>query len=79
MTSNGRPMTRTGERPITRADLESKFEQLRSSVGSGADVAKGGMGMGAAVGAGIVLLLVVYLLGRRRGRKRQTIVEIRRV
>jgi hypothetical protein len=79
MTSNGRTMTRSGERPITRADLEAKFEQLRSSVGSGTDAARGGAGVGAAIGAGIVLLLLVYLLGRRRGRKRQTIVEIRRV
>ena len=33
---------------------------------------------GAAV-AGVIVILLVYLFGRRSGRKRSTIVEIRRV
>jgi hypothetical protein len=77
MTTNGRTMTST-DRPITRADLEAKFDQLRSGVGSGAEAARG-IGPAVAIGAGVLVIVLVYLLGRRRGRKRQTIVEIRRV
>jgi hypothetical protein len=78
MTTNGRTVTRAGDRPITRADLEAKFEELRTGVGSGTDAARGA-GPGIAVGVGILVLLAVYVLGRRRGKKRRTVVEIRRV
>jgi hypothetical protein len=78
MTTNGRTVTRAGDRPITRADLEAKFEELRTSVGSGTDAAKGASA-GIVVGIGVLVLLAVYLLGRRRGKKRRTVVEIRRI
>lgn len=78
MTTNGRTIARTSDRPITRADLEAKFDQLRSGVGSGTDAARSA-GPAVAIGVGVLVLVIVYLLGRRRGKKRQTIVEIRRV
>jgi MYXO-CTERM domain-containing protein len=77
MTSNGRNVAQA-DRRITRADLEAKFEELTASVNTSTDAAKGA-GPGLAIGVGVVLLVVVYLLGRRRGRRKQTIVEIRRV
>jgi hypothetical protein len=66
------------ERPITRADIEGKLREIRGATEAGAEAAKGaGMAAGAA-GAGVVIVLV-YLLGRRSGRKRRTVVEVRRI
>jgi hypothetical protein len=79
MTPEGYPQTRPGvDRPITRADLEAKFAQLRGATSSGTEKARVA-GTAAVLVGGIVLVLVAYVLGRRRGRKRRTIVEVRRV
>jgi hypothetical protein len=65
-------------RPVTRADIEAKMREIQGGTEAGADAAKGA---GVAAGVGLLLLAVVvaYLLGRRKGRKRRTFVEIRRV
>ena len=66
------------DRPITRADIESKLREIQGATEAGAEAAKGaGVAVGAA-GAGVVIVLV-YLLGRRSGRKRRTVVEVRRI
>jgi len=63
---------------ITRADIEAKFRQIQgdveTGVESGRDIGKIGLIVGAVVAVG-----VVYMLGRRHGRKKRTIVEIKRV
>ena len=71
------PTVDTG-RPIPRADIEAKLRQIQPGPEAGADAARGAGLAGGVVGV-LVLLLVVYLLGRRRGRKRRTVVEIRRI
>jgi hypothetical protein len=77
--SDARPQVRPGvDRPVTRADLEAKLHELRGATAPGAEKARG-IGLGALVVGGVLLVLVAYLLGRRRGRKRRTIVEVRRV
>ena len=64
--------------PITRDDLEAKFRELegeaRDQVASARTtlIAAGGI-------AAFIVLLLVFLLGRRAGKQRSTIVEIRRV
>jgi len=65
-------------RPITRDDLEAKFREVQGGVGVGADAARG---VGKATGALMTVAAVgiAYMLGRRRGRRRRTIVEVRRV
>jgi hypothetical protein len=79
MTSDGYMQTRPGvDRPITRADLEAKFAQLRGATPSGTEKARVA-GTAALVVGGVVLVLLAYVIGRRRGRKRRTIVEVRRV
>lgn len=79
MTSEGYMQTRPGvERRVTRADLEAKFAQLRGAPSSGTERARVA-GTAAVVVGGVVLVLLAYVLGRRRGRKRRTIVEVRRV
>jgi hypothetical protein len=63
--------------PITRADLEAKFSQLRGST-TATDTQRN-IGLMALIVAGVALILGAYLVGRIRGRKRRTIVEVRRV
>jgi hypothetical protein len=65
-------------RPVTRADIEAKLRQIQGGTEAGADAAKGA-GMAAGVGLLLLAVVVAYLLGRRKGRKRRTVVEIRRV
>lgn len=63
---------------ITPDDLRAKFQALQGEVDSTAEAAKStALTVGAAVATAVVL--GVFLLGRRRGRKRTTVVEIRRV
>jgi hypothetical protein len=65
-------------RPITRDDIEAKLRQIQHGTEAGADAARGA-GMAGIVGGGLLVVVVAYLLGRRRGRKRRTVVEIRRI
>ena len=63
---------------ISRDDIESKLRELQGEVDEGMDTARS-VGAVVAVGAAVVLVVAAYWFGRRRGRKRQTIVEIRRI
>ncbi len=70
-------MTATSGR-ITRDDLEAGFRSLEGEVDERKEQA---MGVAAMVGVAAVvgIIVVAYALGRRRGRKKTTVVEIRRV
>jgi hypothetical protein len=63
---------------IDRSDLEAKFRELQGDVKETADEAKS-YAIVAATVVVVGLAAVAFVLGRRRGRKRSTIVEIRRV
>ncbi len=63
---------------ITRADLENKFRELEGGAREQAESARSTV-VTAGVVAALVLLLLAFLLGTRKGRKRSTVVEIRRV
>jgi hypothetical protein len=67
----------TGRR-LSRADLEAKFREVQTEMAAGAENAKG---KAMAIGGGLLLVLVVlaFLAGRRGGKKKSTIVEIRRL
>ncbi len=71
-------MTVPYDRPVTRADIEAKLGQIKQVADSGAENA-GKAGKSVAVAAGIGGLALAYLFGRRRGRKRRTVVEIVRL
>lgn len=67
-----------GKDRITRDDIESKLREIRGGV---EDVGNASKTYVVAAGA-LVLTAVVagaYLLGRRKGRRRTTFVEVRRV
>ena len=63
--------------PITRDDLQAKFQGLQDDL-QGKVAEKKRTVAGTAAGVGVVMLLIVFLLGRRSGKKKTTTVEIRR-
>jgi len=68
----------TTKQPIDRAQIEAKFRELHGEVDTKAEAAKTtAVTVGAAVVVGVVV--VAFLFGRGRGKKRTTVVEIRRV
>lgn len=64
--------------PVGRSDIESKLREIRGEVDATASAAKPAAIAVAGV-AVVVLLGAAYLLGRRKGKKKSTVVEIRRV
>jgi hypothetical protein len=69
--------TGPGER-ITLDDIEARFRELSGSATGSVEKAKVPL-IGGGVAALVLLLILFYLLGRRRGRKRATVLEIRRI
>jgi hypothetical protein len=64
--------------PVSRRDLESKLRELQGEVEEGTKtVASYAIAVGAVVVVGIAL--GAFLLGRRKGKRRTTVVEVRRV
>ena len=63
---------------ITRSDLESKFRAFQGDIQGKVDDKKQTL-VAAGAGIGMFLMLVFFLLGRRSGKKKTTLVEIRRV
>jgi hypothetical protein len=66
------------DRPITRADIEAKLREVQDATEAGTDAAKGA-GVAAGAAAAGVVVVIVFLLGRRSGKKRRTVVEVRRI
>lgn len=64
--------------PVNRSDIEAKLREIRGEVDTTATAARP-TAMTIAIVAGVALLGAAYLLGRRKGKKRSTVVEIRRV
>jgi len=63
---------------VTRADIEAKFGELQGDVESAGEAAKG-MGIVIAGVVAVVVIGVVFMLGKRRGKRQNTTIEIRRV
>ena len=70
--------TDTTHERITRDDLESKFRELEGGAREQVASARSTAIAGGVIGL-VLLLLLAFLLGRRRGKLRSTVVEIRRV
>ena len=66
------------DRKITRDDIENKLKELQGEVTHQAEAAKI-PAIAIAVGVVILSVAVAYALGRRKGRRRQTVLEIRRL
>ena len=63
---------------VTRDDLERRLRALQDSVQGKVEDRKQSL-VTTGAGIGVVLLLLFFLLGRRSGRKKTTLVEIRRL
>ncbi|MDP9452024.1 MAG: hypothetical protein M3P97_01245 [Actinomycetota bacterium] len=71
--------SRVGESAtVSRDDIERKLREIRGEAG---EVAESGRNYAviAAVATAVAVVAVAYLFGRRKGKKRSTVVEIRRV
>ena len=64
--------------PITRDDIESKFREIQGEVDTIEDEARSYVGIAVAAVA-VTVVVVAFVLGNRRGKKRRTVVEIRRI
>ncbi len=66
------------DQPVTRHAIEAKLREIRGEIDTSATAAKPtAILVGAAVAIAVVGL--AYAMGRRRGRKKTTLVEVRRV
>ena len=63
---------------ITPQDLEDKLRSLQGDVQARVDDKKTSIA-GVAAGAGVVIMLLMFFLGKRAGKKRSAVVEIRRI
>lgn len=78
MAKSAAPTKAAANGRVTRDDIERKLRELAGDVDEKVESAKPVVVSGAV--AGIVLVaLVAYLLGRRRGRAKSAVVEIRRL
>ena len=65
-------------RPIRRSDLEAKIRELHGGVEETKQSAASTLvTVGAVVVVGVVA--IAFLMGRRKGKKRTTVVEVRRI
>jgi LPXTG-motif cell wall-anchored protein len=68
----------TGSRPISRSDIEAKLREIQGEANTTGESAKSIALIGGAI-AVVAVIGVAFVLGRRRGKKKTTIVEVRRV
>ena len=71
-------MKGNGSGRITRADIEAKLRAIRDDIEPVGEQAKGGL-MAVAPVVVAVLIVGAYLLGKRSGKKRRAVIEIRRL
>lgn len=67
-----------GGTAVSRDDIEGKLREIKGEAG---EVAESGRKYAviAAVAVAVGVIAVAYLFGRRKGKKRTTVVEVRRV
>jgi hypothetical protein len=66
------------EKKVTRNDIEAKLRELRGGVETRVADAKD-KAVVVAVAVAVAAVVTAYWLGRRRGKRRQTVLEIRRL
>jgi hypothetical protein len=71
-------VTGNGAGRITKADIEAKLRAIRDDIEPVGEQARGGL-MAVAPVVAAVLVIGAYLLGKRSGRKRRAVIEIRRL
>ena len=67
----------TAAHKITRDDIKAKLSEIQTEATATAEDAKDKM-IAVAVTVGAVVLVGVFLLGARRGRRRNTVITVKR-
>lgn len=70
--------TGVGGGRINRSDIEAKLRDMRGEVDKTTEAAKAPL-TAIAGAAAVAVVLLSFFLGKRRGRRKSTVVEIRRV
>ncbi len=68
----------TDTEKISPSDIEAKFRDVQGQVDTVKDDSKKKVAIGGGAVAAI-LLLIIYVIGRNAGRKKSTVLEIRRL
>lgn len=63
---------------ITRDDIEAKFRELTGEATEQVE-SRRSQAVTAALAVGVIVVAVVFLIGRRSGRRRSAVVEVRRI
>ena len=63
---------------VSRDDIEAKLRELRGEVDAVGESSRNTLGL-VVVGVVVVVIAVTYLLGKRKGRRKTTVVEVRRI
>lgn len=71
-------MATTDSSRVSRQDIENKLRALQGDVQDKVDDRRSTL-LAVAGGVGVALVVIFFLLGRRSGKRRSTVVEIRRV
>ena len=71
-------MKGNGSGRISRSDIEAKLQAIRDDIEPVGDQAKGGL-MAVAPIVIAVVVIGAYVLGKRSGKKRRAVIEIRRL
>jgi hypothetical protein len=71
-------MTSTPEQKVTRDDIERSLRAIQTGV-EGKVVSQRTKIIRAAAAGAVLLAVLIFVLGKRSGRKRTAIVEIRRI
>jgi hypothetical protein len=67
-----------GAEPITRDQIEAKFRELTGEVSDEVESTRSQV-VTVGLAVGVLLIAAVFLIGRRNGRRRSAVVEVRRV
>ena len=71
-------MTKTTTEKISPEDLQRKLQSFQDGIQGKVEDQKSTL-MAVGAGALVVMLIVFFLLGKRAGKKKTTLVEIRRI
>ena len=71
-------MAGDSKKKVSRADLEAKLTEIDAELSDTGEAMKP-KAVAIGVGALVLFLLVAFFLGRRKGERRSTIVEVRRL
>ena len=63
--------------PITKDDIKAKLAEIQGEATTTVEGAKNQL-IAVAAGVGAVLIVAAFLLGRRGGQRRSTVIEVRR-